>query len=167
MNAPDPIQTARTLVRLGLTAEALAALERAREQHPARADIAQAIAELRQAGSVSGRLSLAFDLLLIWLLLIGVGALLAWLGYHCAVALMRWWAPADGPWLMPVMIGSVLLGCMLFTRIWMHAFLHAWFCYLKYLSHANPAQVEMYLPRYFKVAGLQPMYGKVRRRYFQ
>ena len=72
MNASDPIHT---LIRLGLMAEAMTTLERASAQNPGRVDIELAIAELRYATSTAGRALLMFDIAIIWLRVIGTGAL--------------------------------------------------------------------------------------------
>jgi len=64
------------------------------------------------------------------------------------------------------MFGAAIVGCFVYVQIWLYLFLHAWFCFLKYLSRANRAQVEMRLPSYFKVGAVEPQYSRLRRRYF-
>lgn len=166
MNASDPIQTARTLIRLGLTGEALTSLERASVHHPERMDIKKAIEELRYATSAAGRAWLIFDMTIIWTLLLSTGVLLGWLGYQGGLALTRWWTPPEVSWIAPAMFGAVVVGSYAYARIWIFLFLHVWFCYLKYLSRANRHQVEMRLPSYFRVQAVEPQYSQLRRRYF-
>lgn len=166
MKATDPIQTAKTLIRLGLTTEAMTTLERASAQDPGRIDITRAIAELRHATSAAGRAWLVLDIVMIWLLMISVGAVVAWLGYECALAVGRWWMFPDADWVAPAIFGAVVVGCFVYAWIWVHMFLHAWFCYLKYVSRANRAQVEMCLPSYFRLMAVEPQYSQLRARYF-
>lgn len=166
MLSSDPIQVARTLIRLGRTVEALTTLEQARVRQPERIDIKLAIAELQHATSASGRAFLALDLVVIWLLLVGIGALVGWLGYNGFLALTQGWAPPGANWFALTMFGAIIFGSIAGTLVWFYLFLHAWFCYLKYLSWANRAQVEFWLPTYFNLGAVQPLYSRVRRYYF-
>jgi hypothetical protein len=166
MVTPDPLVEADVLLAYGRRTQALAVLRAALHERPDRTDIRERLNELHRTTpsrqpSVVPHLLVALALFPVSLgIVFGVPAVL--INYLGGTL---WSSRPEGFELLGFLaILAIYIGAAGFVGV--HGFLRIWFSYLRLLPSNSRNLVESRLPSVLNVRAMEPMYSRVRKRFF-
>jgi hypothetical protein len=169
MATPDPLVEADVLLAYGRRTQALAVLRAALHARPDRTDIRERLNELHRTTlhapsrqpSVVPHLLVALALFPASLgIVFGVPAVL--INYRGGTL---WSSRPEGFELLGFLaIFAIYIVAAAFVGV--HGFLRLWFSYLRLLPSDSRNLVESRLPSVLNVSAMEPMYSRVRKRFF-
>lgn len=156
MPSDDPISKAELLLNFGRRKEAARVLQEALLYDSHRADVRARLEEILNPPPTT--IIATFHLYMSYVFVYGMVILFALVSNR----LEPYGKSLDG---LIGLITALLIIIALFI-IAGYATLHLWFLYLKYVVRSYRPEVERRLPEFVRLDWIQPLYGKIRSRYF-
>ena len=162
--SPDPLAEAEVLQKYGRTRQAITVLRAALSMRADQPELQAKLAVLERSLSLPWKINVQ-AMFIPWLLFLASATLV--IGPLVVGTKFLGKVPQRfheyGAALFIVAGGLILLSALI---VWFLLFLHAWFRYLRTLPPEIRAEIETAVPRYFRITAFEPVYSRVRRRYF-